>query len=125
MTAALPEWNLDHLYSGPDAPELKADLDAAHAGAVAFRESYAGKLTGLDGAEAASGDRARGLRVGEPPSSSRARTSASGGVVGMSAPRPAARTRRVNATLAVFGPGGEATLGWANGFVKGKAPSQK
>jgi len=50
MTAALPEWNLDHLYSGPDAPELKADLDAAHAGALAFRESYAGKLSGLDGA---------------------------------------------------------------------------
>jgi hypothetical protein len=47
-------------------------------------------LAGLDGTEAASGDRARGLRVGEPPSSSRARTSASGGVVGMFTPRPAA-----------------------------------
>jgi hypothetical protein len=47
-------------------------------------------LAGLDGAEAASGDRARGLRVGEPPSSSRARTSASGGVAGMFTPRPAA-----------------------------------
>ena len=43
-------------------------------------------LAGLDGTEAASGERARGLRVGEPPSSSRARTSASGGVVGMFTP---------------------------------------
>ena len=43
-------------------------------------------LAGLDGAEAASGDLARGLRVGESPSSSRARTSASGGVVGMFTP---------------------------------------
>ena len=50
MTAALPEWNLDHLYSAPDAPELKADLAAAHAGAVAFRDAYAGKLAELDGA---------------------------------------------------------------------------
>ena len=43
-------------------------------------------LAGLDGTEAASGERARGLRVGEPPSRSRARTSASGGVVGMLTP---------------------------------------
>ncbi len=29
VLGALPEWNLADLYESPDAPELKADLDAA------------------------------------------------------------------------------------------------
>ncbi len=48
---ALPEWDLSDLYPGPESPELKADLDASAAGAVTFRERYAGKLAALPGDE--------------------------------------------------------------------------
>jgi oligoendopeptidase F len=41
---ALPEWNLADLYSGPDAPELKADLETAERAATSMHETYAGKL---------------------------------------------------------------------------------
>ncbi len=41
---ALPEWNLADLYESPDAPELKADLEAADRRATAMQEAYAGKL---------------------------------------------------------------------------------
>ena len=44
---ALPEWNLADLYSGPDAPELKADLETSERAAKAMQESYAGKLAAL------------------------------------------------------------------------------
>ena len=40
----LPEWNLADLYEGPDAPALKADLQASERAADAMREAYAGKL---------------------------------------------------------------------------------
>jgi len=44
---SLPEWNLADLYSGPDAPELKADLEASDRAASALQERYAGKLAAL------------------------------------------------------------------------------
>ncbi|MGJ3258606.1 MAG: M3 family oligoendopeptidase [Rhodospirillales bacterium] len=50
-SAGLPVWNLADLYAGPDDPALEADLGAADADARVFREAYAGKLAGLDGAE--------------------------------------------------------------------------
>ncbi len=43
----LPEWNLADLYSGPESPELKADLVTAERAAEAMNERYAGKLAGL------------------------------------------------------------------------------
>jgi oligoendopeptidase F len=45
----LPTWDLSDLYPGRDSPGLKADLERMAAEAKAFRERYAGKLTGLDG----------------------------------------------------------------------------
>ena len=47
---SLPEWDLTHLYAGPDAPELEADLQWAAERAKAFKEAYEGKLADLDGA---------------------------------------------------------------------------
>src|ERR1700733_5876976 len=44
---ALPEWNLDDLYSGLDDPLIKRDLDRADADCVAFEEAYKGKLAEL------------------------------------------------------------------------------
>ncbi|MBL8584974.1 MAG: oligoendopeptidase F, partial [Rhizobiaceae bacterium] len=40
----LPEWNLDDLYAGMDAPELKRDLALALRDAVAFEAEWKGKL---------------------------------------------------------------------------------
>ncbi|RJF84968.1 M3 family oligoendopeptidase [Azospirillum cavernae] len=45
----LPAWDLNDLYPGMDAPELKADIDRADAAAKAFQERYAGTLPGLSG----------------------------------------------------------------------------
>ena len=47
---ALPEWDLDDLYPGPDSTALKRDLDAAEDKAKAFRASYEDKLATLNGA---------------------------------------------------------------------------
>ena len=47
---ALPEWNLDDLYSNIDDPAIKRDLDRADAECAAFEEAYKGKLAGLAGA---------------------------------------------------------------------------
>jgi oligoendopeptidase F len=41
---SLPEWNLADLYSGPAAPELKADLDRLAADAKAFEAAFKGTL---------------------------------------------------------------------------------
>ena len=41
---ALPEWNLDDLYPGPDSAELKADLERGARDAAAFTESWKGRL---------------------------------------------------------------------------------
>ncbi len=46
---ALPEWDLEDLYSGPDAPELEADLAWAEAQSKAFAGRYRGRLADLDG----------------------------------------------------------------------------
>lgn len=50
MTAMLPTWDLSHLYSAIDAPQLKADLNKAKDMAAAFATDYQGKLKTLDGA---------------------------------------------------------------------------
>jgi oligoendopeptidase F len=44
---ALPEWNLADLYAGLDDPAIKRDLDRVDAEAVAFEETYKGKLADL------------------------------------------------------------------------------
>ena len=49
-TKPLPEWDLSHLYPGPDTPELNADLEWAAERSKVFREAYEGKLADLDGA---------------------------------------------------------------------------
>ncbi len=49
----LPEWDLSDLYSGPDSPELKSDLDRSAAAARGFQDEYRGKLARLSGEELA------------------------------------------------------------------------
>lgn len=44
----LPEWNLDDLYTGEDAPELKRDLDWLEDACKSFAADYEGKLDQLD-----------------------------------------------------------------------------
>ena len=46
----LPEWNLDDLYAGEDAPELKRDMDWLEEACRSFAEDYEGKLADLDAA---------------------------------------------------------------------------
>ncbi|MEO1557317.1 MAG: oligoendopeptidase F, partial [Pseudomonadota bacterium] len=46
----LPEWNLDDLYTGQDAPELKRDLDWLESACTSFAGDYEGKLDTLDAA---------------------------------------------------------------------------
>ena len=46
----LPEWNLDDLYTGEDAPELKGDLDWLEHACADFASDYEGKLADLDAA---------------------------------------------------------------------------
>ena len=46
----LPEWNLDDLYTGEDAPELKRDLDWLEQACASFATDYEGKLGTLDAA---------------------------------------------------------------------------
>ncbi|MEQ6204124.1 M3 family oligoendopeptidase [Sulfitobacter sp. HNIBRBA2951] len=46
----LPEWNLDDLYAGEDAPELKRDLDWLESACASFAADYEGKLATLDAA---------------------------------------------------------------------------
>ena len=59
----LPEWNLADLYSGPDAPALKADLETAERTAKAMQQNYAGKLAAL--AEGGMGGKALARAVRE------------------------------------------------------------
>ncbi len=44
----LPEWNLDDLYTGEDAPELKRDLDWLETACTSFAADYENKLADLD-----------------------------------------------------------------------------
>ncbi|MBH0239436.1 M3 family oligoendopeptidase [Methylobrevis albus] len=43
----LPEWDLSALYSGPDAPEVSADVGRAQTDSAAFAAAHKGKLAGL------------------------------------------------------------------------------
>jgi len=49
----LPDWNLNDLYSGPEAPELEADLERARAEIQLFSESYKDRLSALSGRQLA------------------------------------------------------------------------
>ena len=44
----LPEWNLDDLYAGEDAPELSRDLDWLEGECTSFAADYEGKIGNLD-----------------------------------------------------------------------------
>ncbi len=46
----LPEWDLTHLYSDREAPELSTDLDWAMERSQAFKAAYEGRLAEIDGA---------------------------------------------------------------------------
>jgi oligoendopeptidase F len=46
----LPEWDLSDLYSDPDAPELKRDMDWLEKACADFAADYDGKLASLDAA---------------------------------------------------------------------------
>jgi len=46
----LPEWNLDDLYTGEDAAELKRDLDWLEDACARFATDYEGELQALDAA---------------------------------------------------------------------------
>jgi oligoendopeptidase F len=47
----LPEWNLDDLYTGENAPEIKRDLDWLEQACASFAADYENKLATLDAAE--------------------------------------------------------------------------
>ncbi|WP_395815364.1 M3 family oligoendopeptidase [Devosia sp.] len=47
LLGSLPVWDLADLYSGNDAPELKADIETARKEAKAFEADYKGKLSAL------------------------------------------------------------------------------
>ncbi|MFY0595694.1 MAG: M3 family oligoendopeptidase [Cognatishimia sp.] len=47
----LPEWDLSDLYTGPEAPELEADLAWLEKECAAFAADYEGKLAELSAAE--------------------------------------------------------------------------
>ena len=44
----LPEWNLDDLYTGEDATELKRDIDWLEQACASFATDFEGNLEGLD-----------------------------------------------------------------------------
>ena len=44
----LPEWNLDDLYTGEDAPELQRDLEWLETACASFADDYEDKLGDLD-----------------------------------------------------------------------------
>ncbi len=47
----LPEWNLSDLYTAPDAPEFKRDMDWLEEHCASFASDYEGKLAGISAAE--------------------------------------------------------------------------
>lgn len=49
----LPTWNLDDLYTGPDAQELETDLGNAENQSKSFQRDFEGKLAQLSGADLA------------------------------------------------------------------------
>lgn len=46
---ALPRWDLDDLYPGPESDALERDLARSEAAAKDFRSAYEGRLAGLEG----------------------------------------------------------------------------
>ncbi len=46
----LPDWNLDDLYSAPDAPEVARDMANLQSASAEFAATYEGKLADLDAA---------------------------------------------------------------------------
>jgi len=56
----MPEWNLDDLYCGPDAPEIERDLADARTRASRLKDAYQGRLVAVanDGAQLAEAIRA-------------------------------------------------------------------
>lgn len=52
-SSELPVWDLSDLYPGPQSAELKRDLERAGRDAVAFEDTYAGRIAALDGASMA------------------------------------------------------------------------
>jgi oligoendopeptidase F len=59
---ALPEWNLDDLYSGMDSPAVARDLAAADADCAAFERDFKGKLGALAAGEGAGAALAQAVR---------------------------------------------------------------
>jgi oligoendopeptidase F len=57
MTAAalgkLPEWNLNDLYTSPDATAFASDMKKGATDAKAFADKYKGRLASLSGGEMA------------------------------------------------------------------------
>jgi oligoendopeptidase F len=49
LLGALPEWNLNDLYSGLDDPAINHDLDRVAAECASFEDAYKGKLAALAG----------------------------------------------------------------------------
>ncbi len=49
----LPEWDLNDLYTAPDAPELTRDMAWLETACASFATDYGGKLAGLSAAEMA------------------------------------------------------------------------
>jgi oligoendopeptidase F len=49
----LPRWDLTDLYDGPEAPALRADIEATTADAKALNAAHAGMVEAMDGAELA------------------------------------------------------------------------
>ncbi|MEM9845474.1 MAG: oligoendopeptidase F, partial [Pseudomonadota bacterium] len=47
----LPEWNLDDLYAGEEAPELSRDLEWLEKACASFAADYEGKLATLNAAQ--------------------------------------------------------------------------
>ncbi|MDR9483670.1 MAG: M3 family oligoendopeptidase [Sediminimonas sp.] len=47
----LPEWDLSDLYTAPDAPEIRRDLDWLEDACARFAQDYEGKLTNLSADE--------------------------------------------------------------------------
>ncbi|HEX3708661.1 MAG TPA: M3 family oligoendopeptidase [Pseudolabrys sp.] len=59
---ALPEWNLDDLYTGLDSPALKRDLDAADGECAAFEQAYKGRLQAIAAGATAGSSLAEALK---------------------------------------------------------------
>tara|TARA_B100000315_G_scaffold260274_1_gene320498 strand:+ start:2954 stop:4738 length:1785 start_codon:yes stop_codon:yes gene_type:complete len=50
ITVEIPSWDLKDLYTGPDDPKIKQDMDFAAKKAKSFAKKHQGKLGNLDGA---------------------------------------------------------------------------